>query len=174
MTREEKAQIIEDLAEKLSQSPYFYLTDSSNLTVENINKFRRLCFQKGVEFRVVKNTLLQKAMERVDATVYEGLYGSLKGSTSIMFAEQGNVPAKLLKEFRKSFDKPVLKAAFIDSAIYTGDDQIDALVAVKSKFELIGDVIALLQSPAKNVVSALQSGGGTLAGLVKTLQERNN
>lgn len=174
MTREEKAQIIEDLAEKLSNSPYFYLTDSSSLTVENINKFRRLCFQRGVEFRVVKNTLLQKAMERVDASSYEGLFGSLKGSTSIMFAEQGNVPAKLLKEFRQSFDKPVLKAAWIDSAIYTGDDQIDALVAVKSKYELIGDVIGLLQSPAKNVVSALQSGGNKLAGIVKTLQEKNN
>jgi large subunit ribosomal protein L10 len=174
MTREEKAQIIEDLAEKLSNSPYFYLTDSSSLTVESINKFRRLCFQRGVEFRVVKNTLLQKAMERVDASSYEGLYGSLKGATSIMFAEQGNVPAKLLKEFRQNFDKPVLKAAWIDSAIYTGDDQIDALVAVKSKYELIGDLIGLLQSPAKNVVSALQSGGNKLAGIVKTLQERNN
>jgi large subunit ribosomal protein L10 len=174
MTREEKALIIDDLAEKLSGSSYFYLADSSSLTVENINKFRRLCFQSGVEFRVVKNTLLQKAMERVDASSYEGLFVSLKGSTSIMFAEQGNVPAKLLKEFRKNFDKPVLKAAWIDSAIFTGDDQLDALVALKSKYELIGEVIGLLQSPAKNVVSALQSGGNKLAGIVKTLQDKNN
>jgi large subunit ribosomal protein L10 len=174
MTREEKALIIDDLAEKLSQSPFFYLTDSSSLTVESINKFRRLCFDKGVEFRVVKNTLLQQAMQRVDATAYEGLYDSLKGSTSVMFADQGNIPAKLLKEFRRNFDKPLLKAAYIDSAIYTGDNQLDALVAVKSKYELIGDLVGLLQSPAKNVVSALQSGGGKIAGIVKTLQERTN
>lgn len=174
MTREEKALIIDDLAEKLSGSSYFYLADSSGLPVETINKLRRLCFQRGVEFRVVKNTLLQKAMERVDASSYEGMFGALKGSTSIMFAEQGNVPAKLLKEFRQNTDKPVLKAAWIDSAIYTGDDQLDALVAVKSKYELIGDVIGLLQSPAKNVVSALQSGGNKLAGIVKTLQDKNN
>lgn len=174
MTREEKAQIIEDLAEKLAQSPFFYLTDSSSLTVETINKFRRLCFERGVEFRVVKNTLLQQAMQRVDPTAYEGLYDSLKGSTSVMFAEQGNIPAKLLKEFRRNFDKPVLKAAYIDSAIYTGDNQLDALVAVKSKYELIGELVGLLQSPAKNVVSALQSGGGKIAGIVKTLQERSN
>jgi len=174
MTREEKALIIDDLAEKLSQSTFFYLTDSSSLTVESINKFRRLCFEKGVEFRVVKNTLLQQAMHRVNATAYEELYDSLKGPTSVMFADQGNVPAKLLKEFRKNFDKPVLKAAYIDSAIYTGDNQLDALVAVKSKYELIGDLVGLLQSPAKNVISALQSGGGKIAGIVKTLQERTN
>jgi len=174
MTREEKVLIIDDLAEKLSQSPFFYLTDSSNLTVETINKFRGLCFKRGVEFRVVKNTLLQKAMERLGNESYQELFPVLKGSTSIMFADQGNIPAKLLKEFRKNFDKPVLKAAYIDSAVYTGDDQIDALVAVKSRDELVGELIGLLQSPARNVVSALQSGGGKLAGIVKTLQERTN
>jgi len=173
MTREEKVVVIEELAAKLKDSPFFYLTDSSNLTVETINKFRRLCFQRGVEFKVVKNTLLQKAMESLD-NGYEELYDSLKGSTSIMFAEQGNIPARLLKEFRREFKKPLLKAAYIDSAIYVGDDQLEALTSIKSKEELIAGLIFTLQSPTRNVISALQSGGGKIAGIVKTLQERNN
>jgi len=173
MTREEKAIVIQELAEKLKNSPFFYLTNSANLPVETINRFRRLCYQRGVEFKVVKNTLLQKAMESIGEG-YEDLYPSLKGSTSIMFAEQGNLPARLLKEFRQNgSDKPVLKAAYIDSAIYTGDDQLDALTSIKSKEELIAGIIFTLQSPARNVVSALQSSGGKLAGIVKTLQEKN-
>jgi large subunit ribosomal protein L10 len=173
MTREEKKITIDELAGKLAESSYFYLTDSSELTVETINKFRRLCFQRKVEFRVVKNTLLKQAMEQVNPSVYEGLYTSLKGPTSVLFADTGSTPAKLLQEFRKSSKKPILKAAFIDSAVYLGDDQIDALTNLKSKQVLIGELVGLLQSPARNVISALQSSGGKLAGIVKTLQERN-
>jgi len=173
MTREEKKITIDELAGKLAESSYFYLTDSSELTVETINKFRRLCFQRKVEFRVVKNTLLKQAMEQVNPSVYEGLYTSLKGPTSVLFADTGSTPAKLLQEFRKSSKKPILKAAFIDSAVYVGDDQIDALTNLKSKQVLIGELVGLLQSPARNVISALQSSGGKLAGIVKTLQERN-
>jgi len=147
------------------------LTDSSSLNVETINKFRRLCFQRGVEFRVVKNTLLRKAMEQV-GTGYEDLFPTLKGSTSILIAEQGNTAARMLKEFRKESPKPLLKAAYIDSAIYIGDNQLDALTNIKSKNELIGELIGLLQSPGRNVISALQSGGSTIAGLVKTLESR--
>lgn len=173
MTREEKAVVIQELADKLSKSPFFYITDASNLPVETINRFRGLCYKRGVEFKVVKNTLLQKAMESLNDG-YTPLFPALKGPTSIMFAEQGNIPARLLKEFRQGgTDKPLLKAAYIDSAIYTGDDQLDALTSIKSKEELIAGLIYTLQSPARNVISALQSSGGKLAGIVKTLQERN-
>lgn len=173
MTREEKAVVIQELADKLSKSPFFYITDASNLPVETINRFRGLCYKRGVEFKVVKNTLLQKAMESLNDG-YTPLFPALKGPTSIMFAEQGNIPARLLKEFRQGgTDKPILKAAYIDSAIYTGDDQLDALTSIKSKEELIAGLIYTLQSPARNVISALQSSGGKLAGIVKTLQERN-
>jgi large subunit ribosomal protein L10 len=173
MTREEKAVVIQELAEKLSNSPFFYITDASNLPVQTINRFRGLCYKRGVEFKVVKNTLLQKAMESLNEG-YTPLFPALKGPTSIMFAEQGNIPARLLKEFRQGgVDKPILKAAYIDSAIYTGDDQLDALTSIKSKEELIAGIIFTLQSPARNVISALQSSGGKLAGIVKTLQERN-
>lgn len=173
MTREEKAVVIQELADKLSKSPFFYITDASNLPVETINRFRGLCYKRGVEFKVVKNTLLQKAMESLNDG-YTPLFPALKGPTSIMFAEQGNIPARLLKEFRQGgADKPILKAAYIDSAIYTGDDQLDALTSIKSKEELIAGLIYTLQSPARNVISALQSSGGKLAGIVKTLQERN-
>lgn len=174
MTREEKAVVIQELAEKLSNSPFFYLTDASNLPVETINRFRGLCYKRGVEFKVVKNTLLQKAMESIGEETYAPLFPSLKGATSIMIAEQGNIPARLLKEFRQGgSDKPVLKAVYIDSAIYTGDDQLDALTNIKSKEELLAGIIFTLQSPARNVISALQSSGGKLAGIVKTLQDKN-
>jgi len=171
MTRDEKREAIDGLASKIASSPFFYLTDSSSLNVETINKFRRLCFQRGVEFRVVKNTLLRKAMEQV-GTGYEELFPTLKGSTSILIAEQGNTAARMLKEFRKESPKPLLKAAYIDSAIYIGDNQLDALTSIKSKNELIGELVGLLQSPARNVISALQSGGSTIAGIVKTLESR--
>lgn len=176
MTREEKGQIIEELAEKLAGSPYFYITDASGLNVETINSFRRLCYQRGVEYKVVKNTFLAKAMQSLEASGddrgYQDLYGTLHGVSSVMFAEQGNVPAKLLKEFRKKSPKPLLKAAYIDSAVFVGDNQLDALVNLKSKNELIADVVAILQSPMKTVLSQLQSGGNTIAGIVKTLQTR--
>ncbi len=173
MTKAEKAAAIEGLKDKFSSVSYFYLTDASTLTVEQVNKFRGLCFEKGVEMKVVKNTLAQKALESFPEELnYDALYESLKGPTAILFTETANMPAKVLKEFRKESEKPILKAAYIESAVFIGDDQIDSLSKLKSKEELIGDVIALLQSPAKTVISSLQSGGQTISGLLKALEER--
>jgi large subunit ribosomal protein L10 len=172
MTKAEKTQYIDDLAAELKDAGVFYLADTSGLTVENVNILRRKCFSKNVQLRVVKNTLLAKAMEKVSDKDFGELTGVLTGPTSIMFAEVGNAPAKLIKDFRKKNDKPLLKGAFIEESIYIGDDQVDALATIKSKEELIGDIIGLLQSPAKNVISGLKSGGSTIAGIVKTLQER--
>lgn len=171
MTREEKVSIVNELSDKLNQSSVFYLADIAELDAQSSSKLRRLCFNKQVSLHVVKNTLLRKALEQADGE-YEELYAVLKGNTSIMFAETGNVPAKLIKDFRKKAEKPALKGAFIDSAIFIGDNQLETLTQIKSKEEVIADVIALLQSPAKNVLSALQSGGTTIAGLVKTLSEK--
>lgn len=171
MTRDEKTKVIDNLAQTISESKHFYLTDISNLNAEDTSKLRRKCFEKDIQLVVVKNTLLKKAFEKLEGG-YEELYDVLKDSTSVMFTETGNVPAKLIKEFRKSLEKPILKAAYVEESIYIGDDQIDMLSSLKSKEELIGDVIVLLQSPAKNVLSALQSGGGTLAGIIKTLSEK--
>ncbi len=174
MTRSEKTQVIEQLKEKFSESQYFYFTDSSTLTVEQISKLRRLCFEKGIEVQVVKNTLAKKAMESIEerSASFEQMYDSLKGPTTVFFADAGNAPAKVINEFRKSFERPILKAAYIDSDIFIGDDQLSMLAALKSKDELVGDIIGLLQSPAQNVISALKSSGGTIAGILKTLQER--
>ncbi|PHQ28563.1 MAG: 50S ribosomal protein L10 [Leeuwenhoekiella sp.] len=171
MTREEKSQVIEDLTAQLAESAHIYLADISGLNAENTSKLRRACFKANVKLAVVKNTLLAKAMESSDKDFGE-LPTTLKGNTSIMLSETGNAPAKVIKEFRKKSDKPLLKGAFIEEAIYIGDNQLDALVDIKSREELIGDIVGLLQSPAKNVISALKSGGSTIAGLVKTLQER--
>lgn len=171
MRKEEKLTIIEGITEKLKANPNFYLTDISNLNAENTAKLRRLCFSRDIELLVVKNVLLRKAMERTGVDMSE-LHGVLKGATSVMFSETGNAPAKLIKEFRKTSDRPVLKAAFIEEAAYIGDNQIDFLINVKSKNDLIGELIGLLQSPAKNVIGALQSGGQKLSGIVKTLSER--
>lgn len=171
MTKEEKNQFVDDLTVKLNNANIFYLADIAGLDAENSSKLRRSCFSGNIQMEVVKNSLLKKALERAEGN-YDELYVSLKGNTSIMFAETGNGPAKLIKEFRKKSEKPLLKGAFIDQAIFIGDANLDALVALKSKEELIGDIIALLQSPAKNVISALQSGGGKIAGIVKTLSER--
>lgn len=173
MTRNEKQQVVQGLTDKIGNAANFYLADSSTLTVEAINNFRRLCFEKGVEFKVVKNTLLKKALENCEGD-YAELYDVLKGPTSIMFSETANVPAKVLKEFRENADKPTLKAAYIDTSIFIGDDKIAELSKLKSKEELIGDVIMLLQSPAKNVISSLQSGGSKLAGILQTLSEKEN
>jgi large subunit ribosomal protein L10 len=131
-----------------------------------------MCFNKNIKMLVVKNSLLKKAMERSTAKDYQSLIGTLKGSTAIMFSEVGSDPAKLIKEFRKGGDRPLLKSAFVEECAYVGDDQLDALASIKTKNEMIGEIIGLLQSPAKNVVSALQSGGGKLAGIVKTLSEK--
>jgi len=171
MRKDEKNQMIDVLVDKLTASKNFYLTDISELTAEKSSALRRSCFNKNIGLMVVKNTLLKQALERIEGD-FSPLYVTLKGATSIMISESVNDPAKLIKEFRKKNDKPILKAAFVQESFYIGDNQIDALISVKSKEEVIADVIALLQSPAKNVVSALQSGGQKLSGIIKTLGER--
>lgn len=171
MTRQEKHDAIENLKEALVSVKTLYLADIEGLDARQTNALRRACFKENVKLQVVKNTLLAKAMEASTHDFGE-LTGILKGNTSLMFSETGNAPAKVIKNFRKKSDRPILKGAFIEEAIYLGDDQIDALVAIKSKEELIGDIIMLLQSPTKNVVSALQSGGGKLSGILTSLSER--
>jgi large subunit ribosomal protein L10 len=171
MTREEKSQVIEQLTAELTENPTIYLADISGLNAGDTSNLRRACFKAGVRLSVVKNTLLAKAMESSDKDFGE-LTDVLKGNTSLMFSETGNAPAKVIKEFRKKSEKPLLKGAYVEESIYVGDDQLETLVDVKSKEELIGEIIGLLQSPAKNVISALKSSGGTIAGLVKTLSER--
>ncbi len=173
MKREDKKQVIENLAEKLTENSIFYLTDTSELNVATVNKLRGLCFKRNVSMHVVKNTLLKKAMEKVDKDL-EPFYDTLKGPTSIMFSDTGNVPAKLIKEFRKTnkSEKPILKAAFVAEECYIGENNLEALINIKSKEELIGDLISLLQSPAKNVISGLKSGGGKLSGIIETLSKK--
>jgi large subunit ribosomal protein L10 len=171
MKREDKAAIINVLAQKLKEASHFYLTDISELNADDTSKLRRKCYEKEIELVVVKNTLLKKAMEQSEAD-YSEMFDVLKGATSIMFTETGNVPGKLIKEFRKKSKKPIVKAAYVEESVYLGDEELDTLATIKSKNELIADVISLLQSPAKNVVSALQSGGQTLTGVLKTLSER--
>lgn len=165
MNKENKTQIITDLAEKLAASKNFYLADTSELPSDKTSSLRRKCFDQNIKLIVVKNTLLQKAMERTNDAEFKTLYVALTGSTSIMFSDSAAAPAKLIKEFRKTNKKPVLKGAFVEQSVYIGDDQLDALAAIKSKNELIGDIIGLLQSPARNVISALvahseKQGGG--------------
>ena len=172
MKKEEKNIIIDDIAELLNKYPTIYVADTSNLTVEKTNSLRRLCFDKGVKMMVAKNTLIRKAMEKTNSETYQSMFDALKGTSALMFCETGNVPAKLIKEFRKKNDKPLLKGAYIDTAVFLGDNQLDTLANIKSKNELIGEIIALLQSPAKNVIGALQNSGSKLAGIVKTLSER--
>lgn len=172
MKREEKAQYIEDLTAELKEAGVFYLADTSELTVDKINELRGRCFKNNVSLRVVKNTLLEKAFENVSEKNLGELVGVLSGPTSIMFAEVGNAPAKVIKDFRKKNDKPILKAAYVEETVYLGDENLEALTAIKSKDELIGDIITLLQSPAKNVVSGLKGQGGKIAGILKTLSER--
>lgn len=173
MTKENKTQSIDFLVEALKNNSCFYVTDISGLDSEKTSQLRRLCFRKNVKLIVVKNTLFVKAMERMGVD-YGDLYSSLKGSTSIMFSEVGNEPAKLIKEYKEKnkAQKPIIKGAYVEECTYVGDNLLETLMAVKSKNEVIGDIITLLQSPAKNVVSALQSSGGKLAGIVKTLSER--
>lgn len=172
MTKEEKAKYIDDLAQELSQANIFYLTDTSGLTVDVVNQLRRRCFTSNVTLRSVKNTLLAKAFEKVEGKDFSELNSVLSGQTAIMFTEVGNLPAKIIKDFRKKSEKPLVKAAYIEEAVFIGDNQLDALVAIKSKDELIGDIVGLLQSPAKNVISGLKGQGGKIAGILKTLEER--
>jgi large subunit ribosomal protein L10 len=171
MIRDEKNRIINSLTESISNAKHFYLTDISDMNAENTNRLRRACFEKDIKLVVVKNTLLRKALEKFDSK-FESLYTVLKDATSIMFTDINNVPAKLIKEFRKTDQRPILKAAYVEESIYIGDDQLDELSSIKSREELIGDLILLLQSPARNVVSTLQSGNNKLAGIVKTLSEK--
>ncbi len=171
MTREEKATVIKDLTAQLGENTTIYLADISGLNASTTSDLRRACFKANIKLSVVKNTLLSKAMEASDKEFGE-LPDVLIGNTSLMFSEIGNAPAKLIKTFRKKAEKPLLKGAFIEEAIYVGDDKLDLLVSIKSKEEMIGEIIGLLQSPAKNVISGLKSGGGKLAGILKTLSEK--
>ena len=172
MNRAEKAQMIEDLQEVLNNTDTVYLTDIAGLDATETTNLRKACFKSDVQLRVVKNTLLKKAMERVEGKEYDEMFDSLKGNTALMIAEKANAPAKVIENFRKKSKKPILKAAWIDTAVYVGDERLTELAALKSKEELVGDIIGLLQSPIKTVVSQLQTGGQTIAGLVKTLSER--
>ncbi len=173
MTRTEKKKVVKKLTKKFDQSSFFYLTDSSELTVQQINQLRGLCYEQDIELKVVKNKLAIKALEALPADRnFADLYSALKGPTAIMFTDTANAPAKVIKEFRKSHEKPVLKAAYIDASIYEGDDQIDSLAALKSKEELIGEIIGLLGSPIQSVLSALDSGGSTVVNLLTALEER--
>ena len=171
MTREEKLNVIEDLTAQLAENSTIYLADISGLDAGTTSKLRRACFKANVKLSVVKNTLLAKAMEASEKDFGE-LPEVLKGNTSLMFADAGNGPAKVIKTFRKKSDRPLLKGAFVEEAVFVGDDKLDTLVSIKSKEEMIGEIIGLLQSPAKNVISGLKSGGGKLAGILKTLSEK--
>lgn len=174
MTKEEKATIIEELTQKFNDNPFIYITDASGMTVAEVNALRRVCFERGVEYLVVKNTLIKKALENVkgDYTPFQGTV--LKGFSGVMLsAESGKTPAKLIKDVRdKGNKKLILKGASIDSDLFIGENNLDVLVSLKSKDELIGEIVGLLQSPAKNVISALKSGGNKLAGIIKTLSEK--
>lgn len=175
MTREEKGIIIEELKDKFLSTPYFYVIDASGMSVAKTNKLRRLCFERGIEYVVVKNTLIAKALEALD-TDYSSFEGTvLKGFSGVLFhPESGKAPAKLLKDFLKENKESLkLKGASIDGGLYIGHDQLDILEKIKSKEEVIGEIIGLLQSPAKNVIGALQSGGQNLAGILKTLSEKD-
>ncbi|MBE6281382.1 MAG: 50S ribosomal protein L10 [Bacteroides sp.] len=170
MRKEDKIAIIGQLAEIVKQYGHFYLVDTTAMDAASTSELRRKCFKAGIKMVVVKNTLLHKALLSIEDVDFSGLYGSLKGTTSVLFSEVANAPAKLLKEYKDGV--PSLKAAYAEEGIYVGADQLDALANIKSKNEVIADIVALLQSPAKNVISALQSGGNTIHGVLKTLGER--
>ena len=171
MKSSEKQVLINNLQEQIDSYNHFYLTDISGLNAADTSELRRLCFKQDVKLVVAKNTLLRKALENSGKNAEE-LYDTLKGNTSVMFTEVGNAPAKLIKEFRKKHKRPVLKAAFVEESVYVGEEQLDALIAVKSKNELIADVIALLQSPMQTLLSQLQSGGNTIHGVLEALKEK--
>lgn len=170
MRKEDKSTVIAQITETIKEYPHFYLVDTTAMNAESTSALRRKCFNSEIKLLVVKNTLLHKALENLDVD-YSPLYGSLKGSTTVMFTNTGNAPAKLIKEVSKD-GIPGLKAAYVEESFYVGADQLESLINIKSKNEVIADVIALLQSPAKNIVSALQSGGNTIHGVLKTLGER--
>ena len=171
MTREEKANVIQDLTSQLADNTTIYLADISGLDATTTSNLRRACFKANIKLSVVKNTLLAKAMEASEKE-FGQLPETLKGNTSLMFSDTGNAPAKLIKTFRKKSNRPLLKGAFVEEAVYIGDENLDVLVSIKSKEEMVGEIIGLLQSPAKNVISALKSGGGKLAGILETLSKK--
>jgi large subunit ribosomal protein L10 len=171
MKKEEKNQLVESLRSLLEEYPHIYVTDIAGLNAEDTSNLRRESFKKEIKLVVAKNTLLKLAMDKSEKD-FDNLYEILKGNSSVMFSNVGNAPAKLIQSMRKKADKPILKGAYVEESVYIGDNQLEALAGIKSKDELLGDLIGLLQSPAKNVISALQSGGNTLAGIVKTLSER--
>lgn len=171
MKKAEKIKVIDDLTSKLQDTKNLYFTDISGLNASQTSALRRVCYKANVKLSVVKNTMLSRAMDASDKDFGE-IKEVLKGNTSLMFSESGNSPAKLIKDFRKKLDKPILKAAFVEEEVYIGDNQIDTLVAIKSKEEMIGEIIGLLQSPAKSLISALKSGSSNLSGVLKTLSER--
>jgi len=172
MKKAEKAAIINDLTTKINEYGHFYITDTTGLKAGPTSQFRRLCFKNDVKLMVVKNTLFLKAIEASDKQI-EGIEKALGGNSAIMFCNTANLPAKLIKEFRRRGTIPALKGAYVEESVYLGDNQLEALTSIKSKEELVGDIIGLLQSPIKNVVSALQSGGSTIHGILKTLESRN-
>ena len=172
MTREEKSKVIEKLTAELAENTNIYMTDVSGLNASETSKLRRACFKANIKLSVVKNTLLSKAMESSDKD-FGSLNEVLVGNTALMYSEVGNSPAKLIKQFRKKSERPLLKGASIEDSVYVGDDQVEFLANIKSREELIGEVITILQSPAKNVISALQSNGSTISGVLKTLSENN-
>ncbi len=171
MKREDKTTLIDSLTEQINATSHFYLADISGLDALDTSSLRRECFKSDIKLQVVKNTLLKKALEKSEKDASE-LFPVLAENTSIMFTEVGNEPAKLIKKFRKDHKRPILKAAFVEEACYIGDEQLDYLTAIKSKDELVADLIALLQSPAKNVISSLQSAGQTLTGVLETLSNK--
>lgn len=171
MTKKEKDTLISEITDLLTNNNVIYITDIEGLNAAQTSQLRRLCFNRNIQLRVVKNTLLKKAMEKSGKNFGE-LFPTLKGMTSLMIAESGNIPARLIIEVRKKSDKPILKGAYVEEAIFVGDNQLKVLENLKSREELIGDIILLLQSPVKNLVSALNSGAQTIAGLIKTLEQR--
>lgn len=171
MKREEKSQIIDSIIQDLAEYKHVYVTDISDLTVETTNALRRICFSKDIKLKVVKNTMLKRAMDASE-TDFSELYPVLGGSTSIMLSNINNAPAKVIKEFRGKKQKPAIKGAFVEDNVYIGDDQLEALISIKSREELIGDIVGMLQTPARNVISALQSSSNIIGGIVKTLSER--
>ena len=171
MTKEEKLNEIKTLSKDLSETPNFYLADIAGLDSKSTLDLRRACFKSNIRLSVVKNTLLKKAMED-SGKEFGDLKTTLKGNTSVMFSEKGNIPAKLIKDFRKKFDKPVLKGAFVEESIYIGDDKINVLADLKSKDEIIGEIMTLLMSPINNVLLSLKSGSNKISGIIKKLSEK--
>jgi large subunit ribosomal protein L10 len=173
MKKETKVQVIESISELLKEYPNYYVTDIAGLNAKNTVKLRRACFEQGIKLTVVKNTLFSHVLKAMNNEEMNNLLPTLVGNTAIMYTQTANAPAKLIKQMQKEgLAKPVLKGAYVQECAFVGADKLDELIAIKSREELIGDIVSLLQSPARNVISALQSAGGKIAGIVKTLSEK--